>query len=186
MTITTRPATDADAAPLADLLNAIVRAGGTTAIETELSPEDFATWFMHAPGVISLTVASDGSGIVGFQHLERVEDWPEDYPGHRPEHWPEHRPDNRPDNWPDNWAAIATFTRIGDARRGVGRALMQTTLAAARAAQIAWIDATIRADNAAGLGFYARMGFEDYAIRRAVPLADGTPVDRISKKRAVG
>lgn len=47
-------------------------------------------------------------------------------------------------------------------------------------------NATIRADNAGGLAYYARMGFQDYAVARGVPLADGTPVDRISRRYLVG
>ncbi|MEM9148767.1 MAG: GNAT family N-acetyltransferase, partial [Pseudomonadota bacterium] len=48
------------------------------------------------------------------------------------------------------------------------------------------LNATIRADNRVGLAYYSRMGFQDYAVRPAVPLADGSPVDRISKRFDLG
>ena len=40
----------------------------------------------------------------------------------------------------------------------------------------------IRADNPSGPGYYTTMGFEDHQVARAMPLQDGTPVDRISKR----
>jgi hypothetical protein len=48
------------------------------------------------------------------------------------------------------------------------------------------INATIRADNVGGLAFYSRLGFTDHGISRAVPLRDGTPVDRVSKRFILG
>ena len=44
------------------------------------------------------------------------------------------------------------------------------------------MNAEIRADNEGGLAFYGKMGFQDQDVDRAVPLGDGTPVDRINKR----
>ena len=44
------------------------------------------------------------------------------------------------------------------------------------------ISATIRADNGMGLGYYDKMGFRDYSVAYGVPLRDGRPVDRITKR----
>ena len=60
--------------------------------------------------------------------------------------------------------------------------MFAATLEAARAARVAVIDATIRADNTGGLAFYARQGFVDYDRLVGVPLKDGTPMDRIRKR----
>ncbi|MEM6742338.1 MAG: GNAT family N-acetyltransferase [Pseudomonadota bacterium] len=60
------------------------------------------------------------------------------------------------------WAIIGTHVAPEAARRGVGRALFAETLAAARAAGVASIDATIGEDNAAGLAYYEAMGFRAY------------------------
>jgi GNAT superfamily N-acetyltransferase len=84
------------------------------------------------------------------------------------------------------WGDIGTFARRGSTTRGIGSALFAATRAAAIAAGLKAINATIRADNIGGLAFYARMGFVDYAVARAVPLADGTPVDRISRRFDLG
>ncbi|MHC2364347.1 ribosomal protein S18 acetylase RimI-like enzyme [Rhizobium leguminosarum] len=65
---------------------------------------------------------------------------------------------------------------------GVGSALFPTTRAAAEELGLEFINATIRADNVSGLGYYAKMGFETYDRLVQVPLQDGAPVDRIKKR----
>ena len=65
---------------------------------------------------------------------------------------------------------------------GVGSALFRATRERALALGLTAINATIRADNAGGLAFYSRQGFRDHSVAKAVPLSDGTPVDRISKR----
>ena len=86
---------------------------------------------------------------------------------------------------PDDWADIATFARVNPKVLGVGTTLFKTTLNFARHQNIYAINATIRADNKSGLSYYSKMGFKDYSIAKSIPLQDGTPVDRISKKLTV-
>ena len=83
---------------------------------------------------------------------------------------------------PDDWGDIATFALINSPVRGVGTALFEATKAKAQELKLVAINATIRADNVPGLAYYSKMGFVDYAVAEAVPLSDGTLVDRISKK----
>jgi L-amino acid N-acyltransferase YncA len=159
MKLNVRPAARADAPALADLLNEIIAAGGTTAYETPFTPEAFADAHIDGPGVITSMIAEDGDGQpMGFQILLAS------------------------DMLGSGWGDIGTFARRGSTTRGIGSALFAATKAAAIAAGLKAINATIRADNTGGLAFYARMGFVDYAVARAVPLADGTPVDRISRR----
>ena len=82
----------------------------------------------------------------------------------------------------DGWSDIATFARVSNKVRGVGTALFAVTLRSAQQANFLAINARIRADNTGGLAYYDKMGFRTYAIDRAVPLSDGTPIDRISKR----
>ncbi|TCD15183.1 GNAT family N-acetyltransferase [Oricola cellulosilytica] len=82
---------------------------------------------------------------------------------------------------PSEWLDIATYARPKRKLRGIGRALFGPTLEFACQRGIIAINATIRADNRSGLSYYEKMGFRDWAIERAMPLADGTPVDRISR-----
>lgn len=154
-----RPATDADIAPMLAILNAIIAKGGTTAIEEPLDAGTFRRWFLDGPQSLSCLVAEQDGTILGFQSLARHSKLPPD------------------------WGDIATFAAAP--KSGAGSALFAETLKAAAALNLAVINATVRADNAGGLAFYERMGFRTWRTDGAVPLKDGTPVDRISKRRAV-
>ena len=155
-----RPATREDAPALAELLNAIIARGGTTALEEPYSADALADAYLVGPEVICCFVAVDAETgtLEGFQTLGR-------YP-----------------SLPDGWADIGTFARVGGTQRGIGTALFAATREEARRQGLQGINATIRADNTGGLAFYGRMGFEDYDVARGVPLKDGTPVDRVSRR----
>ena len=159
MELRVRPTVRADAPALAELLNEIIAAGGTTAYETPFTPESLARAHIDGPRVITSMIAEDQEGCaMGFQILLAN------------------------DKLGSDWGDIGTFARRGSTTRGIGSALFAATRTAAIAAGLKAINATIRADNEGGLAFYAKMGFVDYAVARAVPLADGTPVDRISRR----
>jgi L-amino acid N-acyltransferase YncA len=157
--LTIRPVRDADAAELAELLNAIIARGGTTALETPFTPRGLAEAYLTGPGVICCFVAEGPDGrLAGFQTLVRDPDLP------------------------DGFGDIGTFARVGATQRGVGSALFAATAEHARRLGLAGINATIRADNAGGLAFYGRMGFRDHGVTPGVPLKDGAPVDRVHKR----
>jgi L-amino acid N-acyltransferase YncA len=155
-----REASTSDAVPLANILNAIIEAGGTTAMEAPLNAVEFTEHFLCGSDVISCAVAVDpaNSEPVGFQALKRYADLPK------------------------AWADIATFARMKRKLPGVGTALFAATKAKARKLGLVTINAAIRADNRVGLAFYEKMGFRTYEMLRRVPLKDGTPVDRILKR----
>lgn len=159
MELRIRTTVRADAPALADLLNEIIAAGGTTAYETPFTPDAFAAAHIDGPGVITSFLAEDGDGRkMGFQILLRSA------------------------KLGAGWGDIGTFALRGSTTRGIGSALFAATCRAALEAGLTTINATIRADNAGGLRFYSKMGFVDYAVARGAPLADGTPVDRISRR----
>ncbi|WEX88483.1 GNAT family N-acetyltransferase [Sinorhizobium garamanticum] len=159
VTVHVRQARAEDVPTLRAFLNEIIRIGGTTAHETPFTDESFAAHFLNGPGFVSCYVAEDADGRPGaFQGLER---------------W---------DGLPDGWVDIGTFARPYAKVRGAGTALFAATKAHARAAGFKAINATIRADNSGGLAYYAKMGFVDYKVEKAVPLKDGRPMDRISKR----
>lgn len=147
---------------MAELINVIIAIGGTTAYEEAFDATSMDAAYISLPQLVSCFVAVAEGELVGFQGLMRSFD-----------------PD---DPLPDGWGTIGTFARVGLTQRGVGSALFAHTLAAARDAGIAVIDATIRADNTGGLAFYARQGFVDYDRLVGVPLKDGRPVDRVRKR----
>jgi len=162
MPVLHRPATPNDAAALADILNDIIRAGGTTAHQSEFTSDRMARHYIDRAGTVSCTVAELDGEVAGFQALM----WPDE--------------EGQP--FPDGWAIIATFVDEKASGQGVGRALFQGTRAAAVLNGVKTIDATIRADNTGGLAYYDSLGFADYDVLRAVPLRDGRNVDRIRKR----
>ncbi|MEO1680323.1 MAG: GNAT family N-acetyltransferase [Pseudomonadota bacterium] len=157
--ILTRPATRDDLGAMAVILNPIIRAGGTTAYEEEMSAEAIGKKVIDDPTLVSTVVALDAAGAVAaFQWVARY-DPPETHVG-----------------------GIASFARLNPKLPGAGRAMFAATCAACRAAGLTAIDALIRADNVPGLSYYGAMGFQDHALHEGVPLNDGTPVDRVVKR----
>ena len=158
--ISVRPVSSSDAAELAELLNAIIARGGTTALETPYTPEHLDEVYLTGPDVLCCFVAVDEATgrIEGFQTLGRA------------------------DHLDADWGDIGTFSLLGGTQRGIGTALFEATKAGATELGMAGINATIRADNEGGLAFYAKQGFVDHSVDRAVPLKDGTPIDRINKR----
>jgi ribosomal protein S18 acetylase RimI-like enzyme len=157
-----RPATPADASDMTTLLNAIIEIGGSTAHETAFTPETMLIHYIAPPALVCCHVAENEGKVIGFQWLG----------------WPR----NPDDPMPKGWAVIASFVAPEAAGMGVGQGLFAATKAAAKLAGVTAIDATIRADNVAGLRYYGGLGFADYNRRVGIPLQDGTKVDRIRKQ----
>ncbi|OOO20004.1 GNAT family N-acetyltransferase [Rhizobium sophoriradicis] len=151
-----RRAVSADAEELCSLLNEIILAGGTTALETPLTAAEFADWFIDGEFPLVCYVAEHDRSLVGFQSLSG--------------------------DPPKGYADIATFARMSPKISGAGSALFPATRAAAEELGLEFINATIRADNVGGLAYYAKMGFEPYDRLIQVPLLDGRPVDRVKKR----
>ena len=162
MKLAIRHATHADAPAMADLINAIIARGGTTAYEDPFDAAAMDAEFISLPQLVTCFVAEADGTLAGFQSLFRS--FQDDDP------------------FPNDWGIIGTFARVSATQRGIGSALFAHTAQGACNAGITTLDATIRADNTGGLAFYARLGFVDYAVIRAKPLKDGTPVDRIRKR----
>ena len=160
MTLTVRPFASGDEGPLTAILNEIIEAGGTTAYESPFTPERLRAYHLDGPTVLCCHVVLWDGVPVGFQVVNANPDLPE------------------------GWGDMASFTRRAPPVPGAGSALFEATRARAKALGIPMLNATIRADNAPGLGYYAKMGFVDYAVLPGVPMSDGTPIDRIRRKRA--
>ncbi|MEL7178033.1 MAG: GNAT family N-acetyltransferase [Pseudomonadota bacterium] len=142
MTIQFRSATAADAPKMSALLNAIIAMGGTTAHRKPYDTDRMLRDYITTPYAVSCIVAEDAEQVLGFQSLEQANPA---YP------------------LPVDWGVIATFVKIGMQGRGVGGGLFKVTRAAAEAAGLVAIDATIRKENTGGLAYYGRLGFVAYA-----------------------
>lgn len=145
-----RPAQHTDADAMVRLLNEIIDKGGTTAHRRQFTKERMIAHYIEPPLGISCTVAineSDGD-VVGFQALE----WADP-------NW------SGPDPLPADWAVVATFVSLRCQGLGIGRKLFDVTRAAAEAAGVRAMDASIHHENVGGQRFYERMGFVDYGER---------------------
>lgn len=135
-----RRARPSDAQDMTDVQNAIHRAG------LRASPVDIAAIrerYLDPEYTIACTVALQEARVVGFQSLKHA--------------WPEN-----PYGVAKGWGIIGTHIHPDVGRSGLGRRLFVESLAAARAAGVRHIDATIGADNVAGLAYYRAMGFVAY------------------------
>ncbi len=148
-----RDATHDDVPQMSAFLKELTASGKRT------SPDDetfVRAYYIDDPAKIRCTVAEDDGLVLGFQSLTRAVEG---------------------NKWgvAPGWGIIGTHIRPSAARRGVGRALFEITRAAAQAAGVPDIDASIAADNPEALGYYDAMGFQTYR----------TPEGRICKRFTV-
>ncbi len=144
---------------MAQLLNQIIKEGGTTALTREVTGKDIGEWMAFAPDRSAWHVAvDDRERIVGFQWIEPKEDLPV------------------------NAVDIATFVQIGQTGLGIGSALFDATKKAAKALGYSWINANIRSDNEGGLIYYQSRGFQDYGTLEGYVLSNGMTVDKTLKR----
>lgn len=159
MTVDVRTALKSDADQMAELINRIIAIGGTTAYRGPFDGRKIVSEFIGPELAICCHVAVETGTVCGFQALL----WSDpSWPGE--------------DSLPSDWAVIATYVDPETHGKGIGRALFTRTAAAAGDAGVRAIDATIRKENAGGLSYYARMGFEDYRSGEETVSKKYTPV----------
>jgi GNAT superfamily N-acetyltransferase len=135
-----RPARLTDAEDMAEVQNAIYRADMRT------SPVDVALVrerYLDVEHGVACTVAEQGGRVVGFQSLKCA--------------WP-----GNPYDVAGGWGIIGTHVHPDVAGTGLGRRLFAASLAAARAAGLRHIDASIGVDNSPAVAYYSAMGFVPY------------------------
>ena len=157
--ITIRKAGDLDAREMAELLEAIIQKGGTTAHTGPVSKGTILQWMQRDPDRAAWHIAEDENGqVLGFQFIEPYPDLPPEA------------------------CDIASFVKLGQTGLGIGTLLFDASRQAAKDLGYDWINATIRADNSGGLAYYQSRGFETYARHGNQQLADGAIVDKVSKR----
>ncbi|WP_170407558.1 GNAT family N-acetyltransferase [Ruegeria arenilitoris] len=129
-----------DVAGISEVLQEITAAGKRT---RPSDPGFVEALYVAHPDQLTCFVATRETRILGFQSLKRA------------------AVDN-PYGAPVGWGVIGTHIRPSAARCGVGRAMFQATVSVAKAQGLPAIDATIDANNAEGLAYYAAMGFVEY------------------------
>ncbi len=157
MSIHIRKATQLDTRQMAELLNAIIKEGTTTALTRPVTGDDIADWMQATRAAWHVAVDAAGE-VLGFQWIN-----PAEY-------------------LPPEAAEIATFVKIGKTGLGIGSDLFSATTKAARELGYGWINANIRADNEGGLIYYQSRGFRDYDRWEDYKLASGQIVDKVLKR----
>jgi L-amino acid N-acyltransferase YncA len=148
-----RVAQISDAEAMAGVINAVIAAGGTTAHQSPKSTDRVQADYISGPDVLCSFVAAEEGRIIGWQSVGL---------------------------WLGE-ADIGTFVQPGLQARGLGTALFEQTRAALVAQGVRRVMAVIRADNAAGLAYYARIGFRDTGFDADWALADGRRVGRVTR-----
>lgn len=145
MTLTIRLATVTDAPAMCLLINRIIAIGGTTAFRDPFDDAMMRDQIIAPPGAICCHLAQDAQGLAGFQALFMADPaW------------------DGPDPLGPDWGLIGTYVAAGRQGQGIGKSMFAATKAAARAAGITRLDATIRRENTGGLAYYTAMGFVDW------------------------
>ena len=136
-----REATVADIPRISEILQQLTRLGK----RTRPSDEDFvrSNYVEHREHIRCSVAIDEDDTILGFQILKRA--WEGNIYGVTP-----------------GWGIIGTHVGPNAARRGVGKTLFSSTLAAAEKAGLTSIDATIANTNTEGLAYYEAMGFRTY------------------------
>lgn len=142
-----------DAAAMAAILNEIIAIGGTTAHQSPMSAAEVQRYFVDGEEAISCVVAEAEGVPIGWQAI----------------------------GWWRNEPHIGSFVKVGTQARGIGAQMFALTCGLARAAGLSVIHASIRADNASGLAYYAKMGFVDIGHDAEFALNDGTVVGRVER-----
>lgn len=149
-----RPATTADAGSMTAVLNAVIALGGTTAHQSPKSEEAVRVEYIDGPDVLSSVVVEEAGEVVGWQSVEM---------------------------W-DGDPHIGSFVRPGLQAKGAGSAMFALTCELLRDRGVAYIIAFIRADNAPGLAYYARIGFREIGQDPDFALNDGRKVGRVHRR----
>jgi L-amino acid N-acyltransferase YncA len=136
------------------VLNAVIAVGGTTAHEHPRTEAQVREGYVTGPDVLSSVVCEEDGQIVGWQSVEMWQGDPH----------------------------IGSFVRPGLQARGAGTAMFGLTCQTLKAKGIGHIIAFIRADNAPGLAYYARIGFRDIGTDPDFALEDGRKVGRIYRR----
>jgi L-amino acid N-acyltransferase YncA len=149
-----RPAAEADVSAMTEVLNAVIAMGGTTAHEVPKTEAQVRHDYVTGPDVLSSVVVEDDGKVVGWQSVGMWQGDPH----------------------------IGSFVQPGVQAKGAGQAMFALTCDFLRQRGIGYIIAHIRADNAPGLAYYARIGFRDIGLNPEFMLKDGRKVGQVHRR----
>jgi L-amino acid N-acyltransferase YncA len=162
-----RPATPADARATAELLNAIIAAGGLTSMADPLTVQDQVNYLCAFPDPELFLLAEDHATgrLAGMQSLEPYR------PG---------------EPALVHVGEISTFVAEAFRGQGIGSLLAEHLLPAAQRKGYRKVMALIRADNPGALAFYARQGFRTVGTLRGHTRHQARFLDQVLCERMIG
>lgn len=159
-----RPGGPADADGVRTVLNAVVCEGGLTILDRTFTVAQERAFLAALPPRAHLILAQIGNVVVGFQIIE---------------------PYLRYTHAMDHVATLGSYLLAPLRGQGVGRAMSEATLAAARALGFTKLVIQVRADNLAAQAFYAGRGFRPCGRLTRQVFADGRYVDELIYERFI-
>jgi L-amino acid N-acyltransferase YncA len=152
-----RPIRIEDAEGVVNVLNPLIRAGESTALDRVFSAEEERIF-------IGFNVAekTDDGVIVGFQNVEPFATYTEAFA---------------------HVGVIGTYVDQSGQRQGIGRLLFEATRLAAKEKGYEKFVAFVRADNVSGLAYYKRIGFEAIGVAKRHAKIKGRYIDEVLIER---
>jgi L-amino acid N-acyltransferase YncA len=159
-----RDAVPEDAEQLVAILNPIIEAGTSTALDTPYTVEEEREFIAAFPerGVFHVAVREPDGRVVGLQSVEPFTTGTHAF---------------------DHVGVMGTYVDLACHRQGIGRRLFAATFEAARRKGYEKIFTYVRADNEAGLAAYLGQGFEVVGTARRHAKIGGRYVDEIMIER---
>ena len=159
-----RDAAPADAEAIARILNAIIRAGIYTALDTTFTVDEERAFIERFParGMFHVAVSQPAGDVLGFQNVQPFADYTHAF---------------------DHVGIIGTYVDLDRRRQGIASRLFETTFAAARLKGYEKLFAFVRADNPAALATYRRHGFTVIGTARRQARIDGRYIDEVMIER---
>jgi L-amino acid N-acyltransferase YncA len=158
-----RPIRIEDAEGVVNVLNPLIRAGESTALDRVFSADEERIFISAFPPRGVFHVAENTGGvIVGLQNVEPFATYTDAFA---------------------HVGVIGTYVDPSGHRQGIGRILFEATRLAAKDKGYEKFFAFVRADNVAGLAFYKRIGFEVIGIAKRHAKIKGHYIDEVMIER---
>jgi L-amino acid N-acyltransferase YncA len=155
-----RPVRVEDAEGVAKMLNPLILSGENTALDRVVTAEEERAFISGFParGVFHVAERAEDEVIVGFQNIEPFATYTDAFA---------------------HVGIIGTYVDLSGQRQGIGRLLFEATRLAAKEKGYEKFSAFVRADNAAGLAFYKRIGFEMIGVAKRHAKIKGKYIDEV-------
>ena len=155
-----------DADGIVNVLNPLVETGESTALDTAFTAEEERIFIRDFPvrGLFHVAEQTSGGVIVGFQNVEPFATYTAAFA---------------------HVGVIGTYVDRSEHRQGIGRLLFEATRWAAKEKGYEKLFGFVRADNAAGIAFYKRIGFEVIGIAKRHAKIKGRYIDEVMIEREV-